>query len=98
MAACTQEKYSSNGFLPPLSTWEGNRKDGKIVLYRDSPAPNGTLGDYRLTFFYFQKRDTIGSVNVANFLSTKRISLFLLFPTIETFTKKLCVHGELRGD
>ncbi len=31
--------------------WHGNRADGKIVLYKDSPAPNGTPGDYRLTFY-----------------------------------------------
>lgn len=45
--------YTSSGFASPLSTWEGNREDGKIVLYRDSPAPNGTPGFYRLTFSDF---------------------------------------------
>ena len=47
--------YSNKGFTSPLSTWEGNRIDNKIVLYKDSPAPNGTPGDYRLTFFNFSK-------------------------------------------
>ncbi len=34
----------------PLGVWEGNKSDGKIELYQDSAAPNGTPGDYRLTF------------------------------------------------
>lgn len=34
-----------------LSTWEGNKtEDGKMVLYREQKAPNGTEGFYRLTF------------------------------------------------
>ena len=44
--------YSSNAPSTTLSTWEGNKNDdGKIVLYRDQKAPNGTEGDYRLTFY-----------------------------------------------
>lgn len=44
--------YSSRAPATTLSTWEGNKKDnGSIVLYRDSPAPNGTPGFYRLTFY-----------------------------------------------
>lgn len=31
--------------------WEGNKKDDKIVLYREQKAPNGTVGYYRLTFY-----------------------------------------------
>lgn len=31
--------------------WEGNKKDGKIVLYRKQKAPNGMDGFYRLTFY-----------------------------------------------
>lgn len=44
--------YSSASPTPILPAWEGNKreKEHKIVLYRDSPAPNGTAGDYRLTF------------------------------------------------
>lgn len=44
--------YSSSAAVAKLPTWEGvSSESGKIVLYRDSTAPNGTPGDYRLTFF-----------------------------------------------
>ena len=43
--------YSSKGITKRLSTWHGNKKEGKIILYRDQKAPNGTEGFYRLTFF-----------------------------------------------
>lgn len=43
--------YSSNSAANALPAWEGAKRDnGNIVLYRDSPAPNGTPGFYRLTF------------------------------------------------
>ena len=43
--------YASASVSTELRVWEGNKnKDGNIVLYRNSPAPNGTEGDYRLTF------------------------------------------------
>ena len=48
--------YSSNGIPNTLPTWEGSKKDnGKIVLYRDQKAPNGTEGFYRLTFYDITK-------------------------------------------
>jgi len=47
--------YSNKGFTSPLNTWEGNMKEDKMVLYMDSPAPNGTPGDYRLTFSDFSE-------------------------------------------
>lgn len=44
--------YSSSTPVAKLPTWEGMKMENEnIVLYRDSPAPNGTPGDYRLTFF-----------------------------------------------
>ncbi|WP_298761806.1 hypothetical protein [uncultured Psychroserpens sp.] len=39
-----------------LPTWEGNKtKDNKIILYRESKAPNGMDGFYRLTFYDMSK-------------------------------------------
>ena len=43
--------YSHPKVSKQLSVWEGNKKDDKIVLYRDSKAPNGNDGYYRLTFY-----------------------------------------------
>lgn len=44
--------YSSNAATSKLRSWTGNKnKDGKIVLYRDQKAPNGTEGSSRLTFY-----------------------------------------------
>ncbi len=43
--------YSSPFASNTLSAWEGNRKDDKIVLYREQKAPNGMDGSYRLTFY-----------------------------------------------
>lgn len=45
--------YSSTAPSTTLSTWEGNREEGKIVLYQEQAAPNGTEGYYRLTFSDF---------------------------------------------
>lgn len=48
--------YGSATPTPKLSTWEGGKKEnGEIVLYKDSPAPNGTPGYFRLTFFNMTK-------------------------------------------
>ena len=43
--------YSSRKPNAILPTWEGQKKDGKIILYRDQKAPNGTEGFYRITFY-----------------------------------------------
>ncbi len=43
--------YSSPFATNTLSTWEGNKKDDKIVLYKEQKAPNGMEGYYRLTFY-----------------------------------------------
>lgn len=43
--------YSSAGITQTLSTWHGNKKEDKIVLYRPQQAPNGMEGSYRLTFY-----------------------------------------------
>ena len=43
--------YTTRSTSPVLSVWNGNKKDGKIVLYKDHKAPNGTEGFYRLTFY-----------------------------------------------
>ncbi|MBW1294908.1 YybH family protein [Aquimarina litoralis] len=43
--------YSNTSPTPVLSTWEGNKKDDKIVLYRDQKAPNGMEGYFRLSFY-----------------------------------------------
>lgn len=44
--------YSSKVASSKLRTWNGNKtKDGKIILYLDQKAPNGTEGFSRLTFY-----------------------------------------------
>ncbi|MFY0608009.1 MAG: hypothetical protein JXR10_14920 [Cyclobacteriaceae bacterium] len=43
--------YSYPGIPWKPGVWHGKRIDNQIVLYKDSPAPNGTPGDYRLTFY-----------------------------------------------
>ena len=45
--------YSNSAPSTTLPVWEGNREEGKIVLYRDQKAPNGTDGYFRLTFSDF---------------------------------------------
>ena len=47
--------YASKTPSVSLPVWEGNRKDGKIQLYRKQNAPNGAEGYYRLTFFEIRK-------------------------------------------
>lgn len=43
--------YASASIPKMLPVWEGTKQDGKIVLYREQPAPNGTDGYFRLTFY-----------------------------------------------
>ncbi|NAY92984.1 DUF4440 domain-containing protein [Muricauda sp. JGD-17] len=44
--------YSHPRASPTLPAWEGGKtEDGNIVLYRESKAPNGMDGYYRLTFY-----------------------------------------------
>jgi ketosteroid isomerase-like protein len=45
--------YTSVAAAPTLPAWEGNRVDttGKIILYRDQAAPNGTPGWYKISFY-----------------------------------------------
>lgn len=48
--------YASSGQTAKLSTWEGSKNEtGNIVLYKDQPAPNGTAGFFRLTFYDISK-------------------------------------------
>ena len=43
--------YSSKTPSTTFPVWEGNKKDDKIVLYKEQAAPNGTEGYFRLTFY-----------------------------------------------
>ncbi len=44
--------YSSVSPTAALPAWEGNKKEnGDIVLYNDQPAPNGTPGNFKITFY-----------------------------------------------
>lgn len=44
--------YNSGAPSTVLPVWEGNmNKEGKIVLYREQKAPNGTDGFYKLSFY-----------------------------------------------
>lgn len=43
--------YSSKTPSTTFPVWEGNKKEDKIVLYREQKAPNGTDGYFRLTFY-----------------------------------------------
>lgn len=42
--------FSSNAATPTLSSWTGGNQEGEIVLYKDQPAPNGTEGNFKITF------------------------------------------------
>lgn len=43
--------YSSIPIATGLPVWEGNKtEEGKIILYREQKAPNGSDGFYRITF------------------------------------------------
>lgn len=43
--------YSSTAVPFILPAWTGEKKNDKIILYRDQKAPNGMEGFYRLTFY-----------------------------------------------
>ncbi len=43
--------YTSNAVSPKLSSWEGGKKDDKIILNMPQKAPNGMDGFSRLTFY-----------------------------------------------
>ncbi len=43
--------YSSSSPTPILSSWEGNRKDDKIILYNEQKAPNGMDGFFKINFY-----------------------------------------------
>jgi len=47
--------YSAGKPRTILPAWEGNKVDGKIILYREQKAPNGAEGFYRLTFYDMSK-------------------------------------------
>jgi hypothetical protein len=47
--------FSSKSPSTKFPVWEGNKKDDKIVLYREQKAPNGMDGYYRLTFYDMSK-------------------------------------------
>ncbi|MDG5493101.1 DUF6265 family protein [Psychroserpens sp. SPM9] len=47
--------YASKTPSTTFPVWEGNKKDGKIVLYREQKAPNGTEGFFRLSFYDIDK-------------------------------------------
>lgn len=43
--------YYTNASVPKvLPAWEGEKKEGKIILYREQTAPNGMEGFYKITF------------------------------------------------
>ncbi len=48
--------YTSRRTSAVLPVWTGNKKDGKIVLYREQKAPNGTEGFFRLSFYDISKK------------------------------------------
>lgn len=47
--------YTSAFPTPTLSSWNGGKKDGNIVLYKEQQAPNGMDGFYRITFYDMRK-------------------------------------------
>jgi len=47
--------YTLKGIPKSLTAWEGNKKDGKIILSKEQAAPNGAEGFYRLTFYDMSK-------------------------------------------
>jgi hypothetical protein len=47
--------YSSKTPTTTFPVWEGNKKEGKIVLYKEQKAPNGTDGFFRLSFYDMTK-------------------------------------------
>lgn len=47
--------YATSGIPKTLPAWEGKKEDGKIALYKEQKAPNGTDGFFRLTFYDISK-------------------------------------------
>lgn len=47
--------YSNKTPSTTLPVWEGNKKNNKIVLYREQKAPNGAEGFFRLSFYDISK-------------------------------------------
>ncbi|GAA4274285.1 hypothetical protein GCM10022258_35810 [Aquimarina gracilis] len=47
--------YSSTLPTTILSAWEGNKKEDKIILYREQKAPNGMDGFYKINFYDITK-------------------------------------------
>jgi hypothetical protein len=47
--------FSSKTPTPTFPVWEGDKKEDKIVLYKEQTAPNGADGFYRLTFYDISK-------------------------------------------
>jgi len=47
--------YSNTKPSTVLSVWEGNKKEDKIILYRDQKAPNGMDGFYKINFYDISK-------------------------------------------
>lgn len=43
--------YYSTTPSPIISTWEGNKKEDKIILYKKNKAPNGMDGFYKISFY-----------------------------------------------
>lgn len=43
--------YSSITPSPQLGTWQGGKLGDDIVLYKNQKAPNGMVGNYRITFY-----------------------------------------------
>ena len=43
--------YSNKSPSTALPAWEGNKKDGEIILYREQKAPNGMDGFYKIRFY-----------------------------------------------
>lgn len=43
--------YSSSVIPVTLASWEGNKVQDKIILYRAQKAPNGFDGFYKITFY-----------------------------------------------
>ena len=48
--------YSNRATVANLPVWNGNKKEGKIILYKNQKAPNGTEGFFRLTFYDISKK------------------------------------------
>lgn len=43
--------YTSASTPKTLPAWKGKKEDGKIILYNEQKAPNGSDGYFRLTFY-----------------------------------------------